>query len=664
MSEERQTAGQVDLGPLKQRYDIIGELRGSEAAQMYVGRRREGGDAAEVVIMVAKAPPGDQSNSLSHFAADTRLLSTLNHPGLARVLDGMWLGDNAFARVIQRIRGTPLAQRMSAGERFANPRIATVLQDVHGVLDWARSHGVVHRGVTPDTLFFEPGAEHVCMFFAPMPIPMSGVPDACADARTTGTLAWEMLSGKRVGESPDQSLGQLAPDLASRVVDATEGIVHCKAGDPTPDVLNFLSIIATGDVLKQAEVEMAALKDEYDEQHQAELQKCESQRAETEHHAMEQAAILAGEREEFERHMADERAAIAAERAEFESAAAERQRRLAAVREELDQQRGELERRLGELEAYRVDVERLRAEATAAAAAARAATAESVASAAKAANAAKAASATGGPAAAASSSPVRAAVPAKPPAPPVKRREVKRQEKKLDRILTPDLAQPVVADSNTGWPAWLLPAVAVFVALVLLVVGLGIAHRRHAASNTVAIGKSTIVPTTPTTQSGIIPTGGFLTQSAGGALSPRFSGSPLVRPSDSTAAPSPAASAGGSAQAAADSSANFLAPPKPVNQTANAAHALTARPKAEVPKPTRQITTPADQATQPTPAPEPAVRDTTAASRPVPKRDTVVARDSVPRRDTAARRDTLVRRDTTVRRDTLPRRPDTTATRP
>lgn len=640
MSDERQAAGQVDLGPLKQRYDIVGELRGSEGgetAQMYVGRRREGGDPAEVVIMVAKAPQGDQSNSLSHFAADTRLLATLKHPGLARVLDGMWLGDTAFARVTERIRGTPLAQRMSAGERFTNPRIGTVLQDVHGALDWARSHGVVHRGVTPDTLFFEPGAEDVCMFFAPMPIPMSGVPDACADARTIGTLAWGMLSGKRFGESPDQSLGQLAPDLASRVVDATEGIVHCKPGDPTPDVLTFLSIIASGDVLKQAEVEMAALKDDYDEQHRAELQKCESHREEVEHHAMEQAAILAGEREEFERHMADERAAIAAERAEFESAAAERQRRLAAVREELDQQRGELERRLQELEAYRVDVERLRAEATAAAAAARAATAASVAS------AAKAASATSEQAAATSTTPVRAAVPAKPPAPPLKRREVKRQEKKLDKILTPDLAQPVVVDSNTGWPAWLVPAVAVFVALMLLVVGLGIAHRRHAASNTVAIGRSNIVPTAPTTQSGIIPTGGFLTQSAGGALSPRLSGSPLVRPSDSTT------TAG--AQAPADTGANFLAPAKPASQTANAARALATRPKPAVPKPTRPIGAPADQATQPMPGAEPGVRDTTAVSRPVP-------RDSVPRRDTVARRDTL------VRRDTLPRRPDTTATRP
>ena len=93
-----------DLGQLKARYEIVGELRGTDDARTYVARRREGGD--NVVIMVAHAVRGDQSNGLSHFAADTQLLSRLRHPSFAHVIEGIWLGNDAFARVTEPINGT------------------------------------------------------------------------------------------------------------------------------------------------------------------------------------------------------------------------------------------------------------------------------------------------------------------------------------------------------------------------------------------------------------------------------------------------------------------------------------------------------------------------------------------------------------------------------
>jgi hypothetical protein len=358
--------------------------------------------------------------------------------------------------------------------------------------------------------------------------------------------------------------------------------------------------------------------------------KCEARLAEIERHAMEQTAILAGEREEFERSVADERSALATERAEFENAVAERQRRLAAVREELDQQRAEVERRLAELEAYRTDVEQLRAEVRAASAAAAAA-----------ASAASAASATPAP------------PPAKPAAPPVKRSEVRRQGKKLEKILTPDLAQPVVADSPP-WrrPKWLVPAVATFIILVIIAVTTGIVHRRHAAAEAVAIGRSTIVPSAPTRPSGIIPRGGFLTQSASGALSSRFSGSPLVRPADSTApaAPPAAPTPLGAAAPTPIDTTNPLAPKPESTSSASAARAAArerARQRAAAAAAARRAA-PTIQPPQPSPMPEPVVRDTVTPPHHV---------------DTIYRRDTVYRRDTTVRRDSTTHRPDTTAMR-
>lgn len=707
-----------DLGPLHDRYDIIGELRGSGDTRCYVGRRRQGG--GEVVIMVARTPRGDQNNGLSHFAADTKLLTTLSDPRLPRVLEGVWLGNDAYARVTEPIRGTSLAERLSAGEHLANARIATILQAVNGLLDWARDHGVVHRGVPLDTLYFERGGERTRVMLAPMPIPMSGVPDACADAKTIGELAWAMLSGKPFDGQRQGSLAELAPNLAKRVVDATDEIVRCN-GDETPDVLGFLSTVGMADALKQAEVELAALKEQYDDEHRRALDNCEHRLVEVEHHAMEQTALLAGEREEFKRYMDDERAAIAAERVEFESAAAERQRHLGEVREQLEAQRADAERRLAELDAHRLELDKYRAEvdafrkeaervrsevdrarkeadrarreaveARAAAAAALAAAEAKVAemgesegpvaghkligmrkaidrkSTEPAPNGAQAAEAALPPLPPMPELPAVPAVPAVPamPVSPRAMRRDKKPEKQIEKMFSKDLSSPVTADGGNGRPTWLIPVIALAVFVVLGVIALGINHFRRNA-NAVAAGKSTIVPASPTVPSGGIPAGGFLTQSAGGSVAPHFSGSPLVNPDSANAAAAGAApsDSAAAANAAAANAAQSAAAPE------HAAPSV-ARPAPPKPKPASQPQPEPPHAADsfpPDPRPVAAPADTVrrpsdSAVAPVPiRRDSAAPRDTTVRRDTV-RPDTVVRRDTLVRRDTI--RPDTATGQP
>ena len=124
----------------------------------------------------------------------------------------------------------------------------------------------------------------------PTTIPITGVPDATSDARTIGTLAWTMLAGETFtqGEGP-KPLAELVPNQAVRVVEATEKMARSEDADDL-DIPTFLGIIAAGDALKQAEVELAAQKELYDEQHRAELQKCENHRIEVEQHCIMGAA--------------------------------------------------------------------------------------------------------------------------------------------------------------------------------------------------------------------------------------------------------------------------------------------------------------------------------------------------------------------------------------
>lgn len=596
----------IDLAPLEARYEIVGELRGGgpHAYSTYFARRRD--DGGEVIITVANATEGD-NNALSHLASDTQLLRDSHHPNLPQVLDGIWLGSNAFAVVSERVRGRTLAERLDRSERIANPRIAVILQDVATVLDWARTQGIVHRAVTPETITFAAADNRVMVTLLPTQIPIAAVPDACADARTIGILARDMLAGARLSDHSDDEptpLADVRPDLATRVLDATERMVACRQDGEAPSIAAFLAVIASADVLKQAEVEMAALKEEYQEQHQVELRKCEAEREAIEQRDAEQMAMLAGEREEFERTMADERAAIEAERAQFHESMTERQKQLAGVRAELEQERAKLEARLAELETRRAEVERLRDEAIAAGANV-ASIEPSIVS--------------------APFAPVRGAANAL--ASIVAERIARSQREVPPSIDEPERIERA-APARVGRPRWYIPAGAAALLAVLIAIAVMLDHR----------APSPITPATAVLDSGGLPRAGFLTQSAGGTVGRSLSGSPAADSlSSANAADSvPTADLTDSAQAAADSAAA---------RALRRAAAIAAQRRAEATR-ARQA---AEAAAARAAADSTVRRDTLGEFiRPVrpPVSDTIVRRDTMFRRDTLPRRDTLVRPDT------------------
>jgi hypothetical protein len=691
MSEDRSA---LDLRGLEQQYEIEGELRGNGTARYYIGRTRDV-RAAEVAIVVVQKASGGETGDLAHFAADSQILAGEAHPAIIRVLESRWVGSDRVAMVTDRVVGDSLAELLERGERFPNARIARILEDVTAALDWAREAGVVHRGVTPDTLLFERGTGRVRVSFVPTLIPMTGIPDEATDARTIGKLAWAFLTGEPYSPAETRSLAEVCPNLATRVVDATDKIVRSKDHADRPDVDTYLGILAAGDVLKQAEVELLAQKEEYDEAHRLELQKCDLQRQEVEQHAAEQASILAGEREEFQREMADLRAQLEAERAQFEALSAERKERFAAVRAELDEQRAELERRTAELDRYRAEVEKVRDGALAAREEAKAAREEAKAAANKAAEAAAAhaaavRAANEAIARAAQEAAARAAMPpagsagavtsegaadvapsaapiptaeeieammevpvdvpvvapfvapklAKPPKPP-----------KWDKISAVDLEhtdEDAIAVGN-GRPRWLVPIGVGTLAIIVAGTVYSMTHRPTTTPpSTVQIGNSTVVPTAPVPQpTGNVPRGGFLTQSASGAVTNTF------------AAGTPTAS--GTAATTSTTSAP--------DSTAPAAAIATTTPAADAPPPLTQAQQDsiaearAARARRAAAARERATREAAAkAAREAEARRNQYITDSLNmpssmwnmRRDTIARPDTVVRPSTVVR----PIRPD------
>ena len=346
----------LDLSALSDKYEIVGEYAALGENRRYPGRRRE--DGRDVLITVLRAAQDvAQGKAIAQFAADANLMAGLNHPNVPQVLEGRWIGDDAFALVTDRIHGVSLAELLK-GERLAKPQIADILADVDGVLEWARNERLSHRGVTPDSIFIERGTNRVFVTLAPMDAPKTNRPDPRDDARTIGTLAMTALTAKPMTDEHDDTLMSKRPDLPQRVADATEKLAACTINDEMPNVSAYLASLAMADAIKEGEVEVARLESEHRAQMKAEREKWEAEQTACQLANEEQAKKFAEERAEYERRSAKEREQLAAARAEVDKRRAEVQE----ARTELDQARAAYKEKKAALEARAKQVDKHMAE--------------------------------------------------------------------------------------------------------------------------------------------------------------------------------------------------------------------------------------------------------------------------------------------------------------
>ena len=341
-----------DLSPLQDKYEIVGEVGGRDHIKTYVGKRKEDGRDVLITVMAA-APDVAAGKAIAQFAADANLLATLSHPNVPQVIEGRWIGDDAFALVSDRIQGTTLADLLK-GDRIPNPRIADILGDVDGVLEWARGERLSHRGVTPDGITIERGSNKVFVALSPTDAPKTNRPDARDDARTIGALALAMLTARPMATAPDGSLANMRPDLPQRVVDATEKVAACTMNDEQPNISAYLASVAMADAIKEGELEVARVDAEFRAQMKAEREKWEAEQQACQMANDAQVQKFGEERAEYERRAAKEREQLAAARAEIDKRRVEVQQ----ARAELDQARADFKQKRSELEARVKEIDR------------------------------------------------------------------------------------------------------------------------------------------------------------------------------------------------------------------------------------------------------------------------------------------------------------------
>lgn len=327
-----QTPDTVTLDALADRYEIIGELGGNRDIRSFIARRKDTG--ADVLVSVFRQPEGDEGNALNHLASDANRLSESSHPNLVPVHEARWLANDTLALVTDRVRHPTLEEMLiRRNEEFSCPRVAMLLRDINGALEWARERKIVHRHVDPSSIFVLPGNDRVMLTFVLRPLPLADMPGAEDDGRSIATLARAMLTRSVADPERDQQpLGELRPGLPDRLIEQTEQLLHPDAHGRTPDVSEYIATVAMAEALKRGETECAETTRKLLEEERIAREKIEAERAATEHAAAEQARLFQLEREAFAKEregilaelqkqhevLERERAALARERAEHQ----------------------------------------------------------------------------------------------------------------------------------------------------------------------------------------------------------------------------------------------------------------------------------------------------------------------------------------------------------
>nr|WP_257644080.1 serine/threonine-protein kinase [Luteimonas salinisoli] len=245
------------------------ELGRGGMGTVYLAERASGGFQQRGALKLIR-PGVDSAEFLLRFAQERQILASLEHPGIARLLDGGRDEHGLPWLAMEYVEGRPLDRYCDALRLDLDARLA-LFADIGRAVAYAHRHLIVHRDLKPSNIVVtdagavklldfgiakvlsgsggadEPLTRTAARIFTPeyaTPEQVTGAPATTAtDVYQLGLLLYELLTGQRAQQRADDSLAalersvcQYAPPRPSlRVADADTAA--CAARRTTPAAL-------------------------------------------------------------------------------------------------------------------------------------------------------------------------------------------------------------------------------------------------------------------------------------------------------------------------------------------------------------------------------------------------------------------------------------------
>ena len=199
------------LGSQLSHYQITDKLGEGGMGEVY--RARDTRLGRDVAIKVLPAAFADDSERLSRFEREARVLATLNHPNIAQIYGFEHDGGIHFL-VMELAEGETLADRLKRGPLPVDEAMAVAVQ-ICRALEAAHERGIVHRDLKPANVNVSAetatGLRVKVLDFG-LARAMSPTRDSEADLTHSPTLTQPTAAGTLLGTaaymSPEQARGQ------------------------------------------------------------------------------------------------------------------------------------------------------------------------------------------------------------------------------------------------------------------------------------------------------------------------------------------------------------------------------------------------------------------------------------------------------------------------
>jgi serine/threonine protein kinase len=237
-------------------YRLLGELGHGGMGIVYRAARADGQYAKEVALKLVRAGAATAA-VVERFRSERQTLANLEHPNIARLLDGGSTDDGLPFLVMELVDGVPIDAYCEAHQLSVDERLR-LFRQVCGAVQFAHGHLVAHRDIKPNNILVandgtpklldfgiaklvDPGHELRATLIAPLtpeyasPEQIRGeVVTAATDIYSLGVVLYRLLTGA----SPFEHTARSAHELARSICEAEPTPPsQTEAHRPAPTVL-------------------------------------------------------------------------------------------------------------------------------------------------------------------------------------------------------------------------------------------------------------------------------------------------------------------------------------------------------------------------------------------------------------------------------------------
>ena len=131
-------------------YEILGEIAQGGMGAVYRAIRADGQYKQQVALKIVRADLGTELTA-TRFRNERQILASLDHPNIARLLDGGTSEEGVPYFVMELIEGQPIDQYCDERKLTTDARLKLVI-DVCGAVQYAHRRLIVHRDIKPSNI--------------------------------------------------------------------------------------------------------------------------------------------------------------------------------------------------------------------------------------------------------------------------------------------------------------------------------------------------------------------------------------------------------------------------------------------------------------------------------------------------------------------------------